>query len=79
MQLLSVFGGGLFIIPAITLFGAIFFGYKAFVSSKSGSTQQDINGTKNVDGNTINKGYLIFSIICLVATIAIIIAMVSDK
>ena len=73
-------GGGLIIIPILTGLGALFFGYKTFVSSNSGSTQQDrYKGTSDVKGNTINKGYLVFTIILVIATIVISIVINSDK
>jgi hypothetical protein len=71
-------GGGLFIVPLLTTIGALIFGYKAFISSKSGSTQQTPYGAKE-GGNVINKGYAIFFVICVVATIIIVAMINSDK
>jgi hypothetical protein len=71
-------GGGLIIIPILTGLGALIFGYKTFVSSNSGSTQQTPYGTKE-GGNVVNKGYLIFTAILTIATIIIIIMINGDK
>jgi CRISPR/Cas system-associated protein Cas5 (RAMP superfamily) len=81
MNLLSTFGGGLWLIPTITAIGAIVFGVFTYMSSKSGSTQQTKKGIEYSDKNVpfYQNGYFYFSLICLLATIVIIIWINSEK
>lgn len=82
MNLLSAFAGGLWIIPLLTITGAIFFGYKGYRASRSGSTVQNRDGSTTE--STVNvpfykTGYGVFCIILVLATIAIIIIMNNEK
>lgn len=82
MTLLSIFGGGLFIIPLLTLGGAIWFGYVAYKAHNSNSTKSDrekgiIDNTGNVPYWQIGQAW--FSAILFLATIVIVAAMISDK
>ena len=81
MTLLSIFSGGLWFIPLLTLAGSLLFGYKGYKASKSNSTQQSGTVTNDNTGNVpfLKTGYGIFSIILAVATVVIIIAMNGDK
>lgn len=81
ITLLSALGGGLFLIPLLTLAGAVVFGYQAYKASKSGSTITDQFGTKESDENVPlwNIGQFWFSVALVVATIVITIMMIGDK
>lgn len=78
----SVWAGGLFLIPSITLAGALIFGYQAYVASRSNSTTQDkdrgiIDNTGDVPIYKLGKFY--FAVALFVATIVIIIMVNADK
>lgn len=77
----SVWAGGLFILPILTLAGAAFFYWKAYKASKSNSTTQHGTTIEDNTGNVpIHKtGWFIFSMGLLIATIAIIWMVNSDK
>lgn len=79
--LLSIFSGGLWLIPLLTLTGTAIFGYKGYKASKSNSTQQTPSGTKDNTGNVpfYKTGFGILSILCFLATIAIVLLMVGDR
>jgi hypothetical protein len=83
----QVFGGALWILPLLTLLGAIWFMYIAIRAHKSNSTQQvydpktDRYITKDNTGNVpyTKIGQFYFSVALFIATIWIVIAMVLDK
>lgn len=52
----SVWGDYLWILPVITGFGALFFAYKAWLASRSGSTKQLPDGT--IDKNSGNIDFI---------------------
>lgn len=82
MNLLSVFGGGLWIIPIGLFLGAAYSAYRGYRSSKSGSTYQNPDGTtssSNINVPFYKTGGGVFSIILTLALIAVIILMVNDK
>lgn len=86
MTLLSIFGGGLFIIPILLLIGAGIFLYQTIKASKSNSTTQVDSGTPNVhvEDNTGNIPFykipqFIFVVILAIAAIVSVIMMISDK
>ncbi len=80
MTLLSVFGGGLWIIPLLTLAGAVFFGIKTWRSSHSGSVTYHQDGSKTEsDKNKLNTGYLVFTVALVVATVVFIIWMYNER
>jgi len=69
-----------FIIPIITLIGSVIFGIICWKSSHSGSVTYNQDGSKTESSkNKLNVGYLVFSLILLVATIVIYFMMKSDK
>ena len=75
-------GGGLWIIPVLTFVGSIIFFRAAYLSSKSDSTTQVRNpdGTSTIIDNTGNVpiyelGLFWFGVICVVATIVVLIGM----
>lgn len=77
----SVWQGGLFIIPLLTFVGSVIFFYQAWRSSKSNSKQSSYTGTKDNTGNVsiFSMGRFWFGVGLLIATIAIIIMVNSDK
>lgn len=86
MILLSVFGGGLFMIPVLLIIGILIFGYQTIKASRSNSTTQVGTGSANVkvEDNTGNIPFykvpqFIFVVIFVVALIVTVIMMVSDK
>ena len=72
------FKSGGWVVPALTLGGAIYFGARAIQSNKN-ITYQD--GHQMVYGKNEPKrnGFAIYSGVCLAATIGIVITMQSDK
>lgn len=81
MQILSAFGGGLFLIPLLILLAAAYSFYRGIKASKSGSTIQDKYGTASSDKNVsfFQTGGGIFSIILFAALILVIILMLKDR
>lgn len=80
----SVWQGGLWIIPALTLIGATVFGYRAYKSSKSGSIHVDKETGKITDQSDINvpiykSGSFYFAIAFLVATLIMTCTIVSER
>lgn len=81
----SVWSGGLFILPLLTVIGAAIFGYQAYKAHNSGFTQQvkDFNaegkliGVRTVEGDEKIPYYKIgqfwFSVALVVATIIIVV------
>lgn len=80
-MLLGIFGGGLWIIPLLTLIGFVIFLRLALKASHSGSTQQTPGGIVESDQNVSiwKTGWIWFAIACALATIAIVCLMISDK
>lgn len=83
MNLLSVFGGGLWIIPILILGGTIFFGVLGLKASQSGSRRQNTATGEWIEtpGNIPfhKTGYGKFAIALAIALIVVIILMVNDK
>lgn len=82
MTLLGWLGGGLWIIPLLTLGGAAVFGYLGYKSSKSGSTVQNRDGSITESKENVpfyKTGFGVFSILLVIATIVILIMMYSDR
>ncbi len=86
MYLLQTWGGGLFLLPVITVIGAIIFFIQAYKASKSNSTTQVGTGTSDsrVVDNTGNvpitkTGQFWFAVVLAIATIVIIIMVNADK
>lgn len=79
----SVWAGGLWIIPLVTIIGSAIFFYKAYRSSKSGSNKILPNGgISNEEGGNVpiyQLGFFWFSVILAVATGIIIWMVNSDK
>jgi hypothetical protein len=81
----SVWSGGLFILPLLTLAGAAIFGYQAYKAHNSGFTQQvpikdetgKIIGGKTIEGDEkvpyFKIGQFWFSVALAVATIIIVV------
>lgn len=77
----SVWAGGLWILPIVTLGGMLFFLYKSIMASKSNSTT-DVGG--RVIDNTGNvsfykTGWFVFVVGLFIATVAIIWMVNSDR
>ena len=82
MNLLSAFGGGLFIIPLGLFLGSLWSFYRGYRSSKSNSTTQDgFRGVKNNTGNVPiwNTSGFVFGCILLAATIGTMLWMNAEK
>jgi hypothetical protein len=81
MNLLSIFAGGLIIIPFITLLGALIFGYQAYKAHNSNSTTANKTGRYDNTGNVpyTSIGQFWFSVALFIATAVIIWAMYNDK
>lgn len=78
----SVWAGGLFVIPVVLALAAVFFLYKAYRASKSGSTQQMPNGkwVDSKDNMPITRiPFFWFSIAFIVAAIVVVIAVNGAK
>lgn len=78
----SVWAEGLWIIPVLLLTGIVIFGYKAYASSKSNSTQNSRDGGfKDNTGNVpvTKSGYFYFAIACVLALIVVVIVVNSSK
>lgn len=80
-MLLGIFGGGLWVIPLLTLIGFVIFLRLALKASHSGSTQQTPGGIVESDQNVSiwKTGWIWFAIACALATIAIVCLMISDR
>lgn len=84
---LSFLGGGLIVVPLITLVGAVIFFLVAMKSRKGGSEKyvkdpDGLTGKWVKDGvkiSLLKNGYFIFSMICVAATIGILLWMYSDR
>ena len=81
MQLLGVFGGGLWIIPVILFLAAGWSFYRGYRSSKSNSTITTYQGVQDNTGNVpiYQTGGFVFGCIFIVALIAVIFLMAADK
>lgn len=83
MQILSAFGGGLWIIPIGLFLAACWSAYRGYRSSKSGSHYQDQATGKWVDtpGNIpfVKTGGGLFSIIFLAAAVISALLMWADR
>lgn len=81
MTLLSVFAGGLWIIPLITFFGGIYSFYRAYRQHNSNSTQSTKDGIKDNTGNVpyTQIGAFWYGVGLVLSTIVIVILMVNDK
>lgn len=81
MTLLSVFGGGLWIIILIGVIGTSIAAYFGLRSSRSGSQQQTPGGQVYSDKNIpfYKTGGGVFAIILFIATIVAVIVMINDK
>lgn len=81
MQLLGVFGGGLWVIPAILFLGAVWSFIRGYRSSKSNSTIETYQGKQDNTGNVPiwqTSGF-VYGCILVLALIAVIFLMVADK
>lgn len=72
------FKSGGWVIPTLTLAGAIYFGARAIESNKS-ITYVDGHQTMYGKNEPKRNGFAIFSAVCATATIGIVITMQSDK
>jgi len=81
MNLLSAFGGGLFIIPLLFLTGIVVFTISGIRSSKSGSKQQTQKGTIYSDKNIpfYKTWQAKFVLGLLIALVIIIIWMYNER
>lgn len=81
MNLLSAFGGGLWLIPLGLLIGAVWSAYRGIKYSSSGSQQQTGGGQTYSDKNVPfhKTGAGLFSIILFVLFIGAVIWMISEK
>ena len=81
MTLLSTFGGGLFIIPILTLLGAVLSFRKAYISHNSNSTQSTKGGLIDNTGNVpyTQIGSFWFGVIFVASTIVIVLMMHLDR
>lgn len=82
MNLLSAFGGGLWIIPVGLFLAAAWSAYRGYRSSKSGSTYQDKSGRQIESSDNVpfyKTGGGVFSIILTLALIVVIILMINDR
>lgn len=81
MNILSAFGGGLWVIPLLTLISTAYFGYKGYKASRSGHTQQTRSGTVSGSENVpFNKtGWHWGFWLSLLVTIGIVIWMYNER
>lgn len=81
MNLLSAFGGGLWIIPVGFLLAALYSAYRGYRSSKSNSTTQTPGGTIDNTGNVsyLKTGGGLFSLIFLAAALVSFLLINSDR
>jgi uncharacterized membrane protein len=81
MTLLSVFGGGLFLIPLMILAGAAIFGYQAHKAHNSNSWKRDRSGYHDNQGNVpyTEIGQFWFAVVLVASAIVVICLMVADK
>lgn len=77
----SVWSGGLWMIPLITSIGSAIFFYFAYKSSTSGSVIQTTQGEEKSDKNVpIYKiGTFWYGVTCLMATLLIILNVISNR
>lgn len=82
MNLLSAFGGGLWIIPLLFLIGIVIWIISGLRSAKSGSAQQDLqHGTQYSDIKVpfVKSWQLKFAIFLALVLIGVIIWMYSER
>ena len=80
LHLLSIWAGGLWIIPLLTSLGCLWFLYLAYRSSKSGSTiNPTLGGGEGGNVPIYQTGQFVFACILFVATIGIIIWVNIEK
>ena len=73
------FKSGGWVVPALTMGGAITFGAIAMKSNKYITIQEPHNLNMSYKNNPKRNGFAIYSGVCLAATIGIVITMQSDK
>jgi uncharacterized membrane protein YhdT len=81
MNLLSTFGGGLFVVPLLFIIGIVVWMIAAIRSSKSGTKQQTPAGTVYTDKKTpFTKTWpFLFACILIVILIGVIYWMVQER
>lgn len=82
MNLLSAFGGGLWIIPLLLLFGVVYNVFRYIKQRNSGSYYRDINGVKHPSDKPapfFNHASVVFGLMFLAAFVGVVIWMINDK